>query len=59
MQKIKITKIKFLAGMNPQQGQQNSFFEQLFPKKVYKNKTASLYIICLLIDIYIIQLLLS
>ena len=47
----------FLAGMNPQ-GQQNSFFEQLFPKEVYKMKTASFYIICALIAVYIIQLLL-
>ena len=48
----------FIAGMNPENGQQNSFFEQLFPKSVYNMKTISFYIICILTGIYIIQLLL-
>ena len=48
----------FMAGMMPENGPQNSFFEQLFPKSVYKIKTASFLIICTITAIYIIQLIL-
>ena len=48
----------FLAGMNAENDGQNSFFDLLFPKSVYKIKTISFYIICIIVGIYIIQLLL-
>ena len=47
----------FLAGMGDNSGQ-NSFFDFLFPKQVYKIKTASFGLICLLTIAFIIQLLL-
>ena len=46
----------FMAQMNPDNSGSNSFFEQLFPKTIYKLKTASFIIICILTGIYIIQL---
>ena len=46
----------FLAQMNPENSEGNSFFEQLFPKTIYKIKTASFIIICILTGIYFIQL---
>ena len=47
----------FMAQMNPENTGGNSFFEQLFPKTIYKIKTASFLIICILTSIYFIQLL--
>ena len=38
----------FMAQMNPDNSGSNSFFEQLFPKSIYKLKTASFIIICIL-----------
>ena len=46
----------FMAQMNPENSGGNSFFEQLFPKTIYKLKTASFIIICILTGIYFIQL---
>jgi len=46
----------FMAQMNPDNSGGNSFFEQLFPKTIYKLKTASFIIICILTGIYFIQL---
>ena len=46
----------FMAQMNPENTGGNSFFEQLFPKTIYKIKTASFLIICILTSIYFIQL---
>lgn len=46
----------FIAQMNPENSGGNSFMEQLFPKTIYKFKTASFIIICILTGIYIIQL---
>jgi rhomboid protease GluP len=46
----------FMAQMNPENSGGNSFFEQLFPKTIYKLKTASFLIICILTGIYFIQL---
>ena len=46
----------FMAQMNPENSGGNSFFEQLFPKTIYKMKTASFAIICILTGIYFIQL---
>ena len=46
----------FMAQMNPENSGGNSFFEQLFPKTIYKLKTASFLIICILTCIYFIQL---
>ena len=46
----------FMAQMNPENSGGNSFFEQLFPKTIYKYKTASFIIICVLTCIYFIQL---
>ena len=46
----------FIAQMNPENSGGNSFFEQLFPKTIYKLKTASFIIICILTGIYFIQL---
>jgi len=46
----------FMAQMNPENSGGNSFFEQLFPKTIYKLKTASFIIICILTCIYFIQL---
>lgn len=46
----------FIAQMNPENSGGNSFMEQLFPKAIYKFKTASFIIICILTGIYIIQL---
>ena len=46
----------FMAQMNPDNSGGNSFFEQLFPKTIYKMKTASFTIICILTGIYFIQL---
>ena len=46
----------FMAQMNPENSGGNSFFEQLFPKTIYKMKTASFTIICILTGIYFIQL---
>ena len=46
----------FLAQMNPENSEGNSFFEQLFPKSIYHMKTLSFLIICILSGIYIIQL---
>ena len=46
----------FMAQMNPDYSGGNSFFEQLFPKTIYKLKTASFIIICILTGIYFIQL---
>ena len=46
----------FMAQMNPDISGGNSFFEQLFPKTIYKMKTASFTIICILTGIYFIQL---
>ena len=46
----------FMAQMNPENSGGNSFFEQLFPKTIYKMKTASFTIICILTIIYFIQL---
>ena len=46
----------FMAQMNPENTGGNSFFEQLFPKTIYKIKTASSLIICILTSIYFIQL---
>ena len=46
----------FIAQMNPENSGGNSFMEQLFPKTIYKIKTASFIIICILTGIYIIQL---
>lgn len=46
----------FMAQMNPENSGGNSFFEQLFPKAIYKMKTASFIIICILFGVYIIQL---
>jgi rhomboid protease GluP len=45
----------FLAGMNPDNPNE-SFFEFLFPKNICKLKTMSFLLICVLIIIYIIQL---
>jgi rhomboid protease GluP len=45
-----------MAQMNPENSGGNSFFEQLFPKTIYKLKTASFIIICILTGIYFIQL---
>ena len=47
----------FLAGMG-ENSEQNNFFDLLFPKQVYKIKTASFGIICILTIVYIIQLIL-
>ena len=46
----------FMAQMNPENSGGDSFFEQLFPKTIYKYKTASFIIICVLTCIYFIQL---
>ena len=46
----------FLAGMGPDNSDQNSFCEQLFPRSVYKMKSVSFSIICIITAIYIIQL---
>ena len=46
----------FMAQMNPENSGGNSFFEQLFTKTIYKLKTASFIIICILTGIYFIQL---
>ena len=46
----------FMAQMNPDNSGGNSFFEQIFPKTIYKLKTASFIIICILTGIYFIQL---
>lgn len=46
----------FIAQMNPENSGGNSFMEQLFPKAIYRFKTASFIIICILTGIYIIQL---
>ena len=46
----------FMSQMNPENTGGNSFFEQLFPKTIYKIKTASFLIICILTSIYFIQL---
>ena len=46
----------FMAQMNTENSGGNSFFEQLFPKTIYKLKTASFIIICILTGIYFIQL---
>ena len=48
----------FLAGMAPDNTQQTSFMEQLFPKTIFHTKTISFLIICVLIAVYIIQLIL-
>ena len=47
----------FLAGMG-ENSEQNNFFDLLFPKQVYKIKTASFGLICILTIVYIIQLIL-
>ena len=47
----------FIAQMgNPENTEGNSFFEQLFPKTIFKLKTASFLIICIITGIYFIQL---
>lgn len=46
----------FMAGMNPESSGQNSIMDQLFPRSVYKMKTYSFYIICILTAVYFIQL---
>ena len=46
----------FMAQMNPENSGGDSFFEQLFPKTIYKYKTATFIIICVLTCIYFIQL---
>ena len=46
----------FLAQIPPQNSDNNSFFDQLFPKSIYKIKTLSFIIICILTGIYFIQL---
>jgi rhomboid protease GluP len=50
----------FLAGMSPENNGQGqpSFFELLFPDSVYHRKTLSFLIICVLLGVYIIQLIL-
>ena len=48
----------FLPGMNPDNQNQNSFIDFLFPKAVYKIKTVSFYMICVLTSCFCIQLLL-
>ena len=46
----------FIAQMNPENSGGDSFMEQLFPKEIYKIKTVSFLIICILTLIYFIQL---
>ena len=46
----------FLAGMSPENNGQGSFCEQLFPKTVFHTKTLSFLIICILVAVYIIEL---
>ena len=46
----------FIAQMNPENSGGDSFMEQLFPKEIYKIKTISFLIICILTLIYFIQL---
>ena len=46
----------FLAQMNPDNSEGTSFMDQIFPKTIYKIKTASFLIICILTGIYFIQL---
>ena len=46
----------FMAGFNPENGGQNSIMDLLFPRSVYKIKTVSFLIICIITAVYLFQL---
>jgi rhomboid protease GluP len=46
----------FMAGFNPENGGQNSIMDLLFPRSVYKIKTISFLIICIITAVYLFQL---